>query len=38
MIPWVQWLLAEERKEISAVVGYKRKLPLANDWQQLPVF
>jgi hypothetical protein len=36
--PRVQWLLAEERKEISSVVGYKGKLPLADDLQQLPVF
>jgi len=36
--PRVQWLLAEERKEIGAVVGYKRKLPLADDLQHLPVF
>jgi len=34
----VSWLLAEERKEVSAVVGYERKLPLADDWQQLPIF
>ncbi len=36
--PWMQWLLAEERKKISAIVGYKRKLPLSDDWQQLPIF
>ena len=34
----MQRLLAEERKKISAVVGYKRKLPLADDWQQLQSF
>ena len=36
--PRMQRLLAEERKKISAVAGYKRKLLLADDWQQLPVF
>ena len=34
----MQWLLAEERKKISAIVGDKRILPLADDRQQLPVF
>ena len=32
--PWMQWLLAEERKKIRAIVGYKRVVPLAGDWQQ----
>jgi len=32
----MQWLFAEERRKISAIVGYKCKLPLADNWQQLP--
>ena len=30
--PRMQWLLAEERKKIGAIVGYKRELPLADHW------
>jgi len=37
MIPGCN-VFVEEGKKISSIVGYKRKLPLADDWQQLPVF
>jgi hypothetical protein len=34
----MQRLFAEEGKKIGTIVGYKGKLPLADDWQQLSVF
>lgn len=34
----MQSLLAQERHKFSPVVGYKRRFPLPNRRQQLPVF